>query len=124
MAASTPDGMRSEEELLAEIYREFREGLTERLDKMRAALEELTTAHNEETAQLFYRTAHSLKGTAASFEATELVQPATTLAAIGLPWYEGVVPIADDIEAAFRGLEQLGKAVEQYSARMEGDISR
>ncbi len=124
MAASTPDGMRSEEELLVEVYREFREGLPERLDKMRAALEELATAHDEETAQLFYRIAHSLKGTAASFEATELVQPATSLAAICLPWYEGVVPKADDIEAAFRGLEQLGEAVEQYSARMEGDISR
>jgi HPt (histidine-containing phosphotransfer) domain-containing protein len=116
--------MRSEEELLAEIYREFREGLPERLDRMRAALEGLVATNDEEAAQLFYRTAHSLKGTAASFEATELVQPATTLAAIGLPWYEGVMPQADEIEAAFRGLEVLGEAVRQYSVRMEGDVSR
>jgi chemotaxis protein histidine kinase CheA len=116
VTASTP-----EEELLEQVYREFREGLSQRLDTMRVALEGLAEAYSEESAELFYRTAHSLKGTAASFEATELVQPATTLAGIGLPWYDGEVPQAEEIEAALESLEQLGEAVQRYTARIEGE---
>ena len=83
---------------------------------MRSALERLAAEHSEEAAQLFYRTAHSLKGTAPSFDAGELVEPAAELARIGLPWYEGVTPRAEEIEAAFSGLDRLGAAIDEYSA--------
>ena len=113
---------RSEEELLAEIFREFREGLPLRLETLRSALQQLADGDREVT-ELFYRTAHSLKGTAPSFEADELVAPAASLAAAGLAWDEGAAPRNDEIAAAFKELERLGAAVESYTARMEGDAS-
>ncbi len=113
---------RSEEELLAEIFREFREGLPVRLETLRSALEQLADGDGE-AAELFYRTAHSLKGTAPSFEADELVGPATGLAAAGLAWYEGSEPQADQISAAFEELDRLGEAVSRYVDRMEGDAT-
>jgi HPt (histidine-containing phosphotransfer) domain-containing protein len=113
----------SEAELLAEIFREFREGLPDRLDTMRAALATLADGGEPAAVELFYRTAHSLKGTAPSFDADELVEPAASLADIGLSWYEGAAPSADEIAAAQTVLEQLSEAVQSYAERMEGNTS-
>lgn len=113
----------SEAELLAEIFREFREGLADRLETMRSALAELADGGEPAAVELFYRTAHSLKGAAPSFDADELVEPATNLADIGLAWYEGGAPSEDEIAAAYRALEQLGAAVRDYAKRAEGNAS-
>ena len=112
----TPQG---EEELLAEIFREFREGLAERLETLRTALTKLAAGDQAAATELFYRTAHSLKGTAPSFDADELVDPAAELANIGLPWYEGATPGEDEVAAAFLALERLAEAVQRYAKRME-----
>ena len=72
-------------------------------------------------AESFYRTAHTLKGTAASFEADELVEPATALAEVGLRWFEGGSLDPLDVDAASRNLERLVEAVQLYMERVEGD---
>ncbi len=71
----TADESKSPDELLAEVYREFRDGLAGRVETMRSALERLAGGYDAGAADTFYRTAHTLKGTAASFEADELVDP-------------------------------------------------
>lgn len=119
----TPDELRDEEELLAEIFREFAEGLPERLETLRSALEKLGDGHDSDAADLFYRTAHSLKGTAPSFDAHELVEHAAALSEVGLRWYEGAAPRPAEVVAAREALERLGAAVERYAARQEGRAS-
>ncbi len=123
MSGPNPEPQRSEEEQLAEIFREFRDGLPGRLETMRSALEQLADGDAGEAAELFYRTAHSLKGTAPSFDADELVEPAAGLAGIGLAWYEGADPRDGELAAAFQELERLGAAVKRYAARMEDEAS-
>jgi chemotaxis protein histidine kinase CheA len=112
-----------EDELLAEIFREFRQGLPERVEQIRASLEVLAEGYDRQAAELFYRTAHTLKGTAPSFGAHELVEPATVLTEVGKRWYEeGSVNLAE--LAAVRGdLELLNAAVERYASGSEGDAS-
>ena len=122
MSGPNDEPGRSEQELLAEIFREFREGLPLRLETLRSALQQLADGDRDAT-ELFYRTAHSLKGTAPSFVADERVAPAAVLAAVGLAWDEGAAPRNDEIAAAFKELERLGAAVESYTARMGGDAS-
>lgn len=111
------------DELLTEVYREFREGLAERSAQMRAALEALTAGYEAEATEIFYRTAHSLKGAAPSFGADELVGPATALAEVGRRWFEGEFVNDDELEVAFHDLERLDEAVERYVRAMEGGAS-
>ncbi len=117
------DEPRDVEELLAEVHREFREGLPMRLEALRSALAELMNGWNATASDLFYRTAHTLKGTAASFDANELVGPATALAKLGLRWEEGGALEREGIEQAWRELERLAEAIERYAERAEGDGS-
>ncbi|NIR45692.1 MAG: hypothetical protein GWN99_14930 [Gemmatimonadetes bacterium] len=118
-----PDEPRDVEELLAEVYREFREGLPVRLEALRSALTQLIKGWDETAADLFYRTAHTLKGTAASFDADELVTPATVLADLGLRWEEKGTLDRGEIEQAVEELERLAAAIEGYVERMEGEGS-
>ena len=48
------------EQILAQIGREFREGLPKRLDRIRSALEILARGYDAAAAEDFYRAAHSL----------------------------------------------------------------
>ncbi|MGD2217868.1 MAG: Hpt domain-containing protein [Gemmatimonadales bacterium] len=116
-----PDKGRSPDELLAEVYREFRDGLAGRVEALRATLERLAGGYDASAADTFYRTAHTLKGTAASFEADELVEPAKGLAEVGLRWLEGGDFDPLEVAAAFRQLEELEGGVQRYMERVEGD---
>jgi HPt (histidine-containing phosphotransfer) domain-containing protein len=117
----TADEGKSPDDLLAEVYREFREGLADRVEMMRSALERLAGGYDAGAADTFYRTAHTLKGTAASFEADELVEPAAALADVGLRWFEGGELDPLEVDTAFRHLERLAGAVQRYTERAEGD---
>lgn len=119
----TADEDKSPDELLAEVYREFRDGLAGRVETLRSALERLASGYDAGAADTFYRTAHTLKGTAASFEAYELVDPATGLADVGLRWFERGEFDLLEVSAAFRQLEELEGAVQRYVERMEGDAA-
>ncbi|UCC81737.1 MAG: Hpt domain-containing protein [Gemmatimonadota bacterium] len=115
------DEGKSPDELLAEVYREFRDGLAGRADTIRSALERLAAGYDAGAADTFYRTAHTLKGTAASFEADELVEPAKGLADVGLRWLEDGELDPLEVKAAYRHLEELEGAVQRYVERVEGD---
>lgn len=119
----TADEDKSPDEILAEVYREFREGLAGRVETLRSALERLASGYDAGAADTFYRTAHTLKGTAASFEAGELVEPAKALADLGLRWFEGGALDPLEVDAAFGHLERLVGAVQRYTERVEGTRS-
>lgn len=123
MSMSFQEELGGMDELLAEVYREFREGLAERSSRMRVALETLKAGYEAEATEVFYRTAHSLKGAAPSFGADELVDPATALAEVGRHWFEGELVDDEELEAAFHELERLDEAVERYVREMEGGAS-
>ncbi len=108
------------DELIAEIFKEFREGLPERVDTIRDSLETLADGYDAEAAELFYRTAHTLKGTAPSFGADGLVTPSAALADIGKRWYESGELDTKSATIALEALEQLSIAVQDYIAEMEG----
>ncbi|UCC71215.1 MAG: Hpt domain-containing protein [Gemmatimonadota bacterium] len=118
-----PDEQKSPDELLAEVRREFRDGLPSRVEKIRSALEQLAGGYDAAAADTFYRAAHSLKGTAASFEADELVGPAAALTDVGLRWFEGGELDLTEVDAAFADLERLVGAIQSYSARLEDDAA-
>jgi chemotaxis protein histidine kinase CheA len=120
MYPSADEG-KNPDELLAQVYREFRDGLAGRVHTIRAALERLAAGYDAGAADTFYRTAHTLKGTAASFEADELVEPAKGLADVGLRWFEEGELDLVEVKAAFRQLEELEIAVQRYVERSEGD---
>ncbi|UCC48042.1 MAG: Hpt domain-containing protein [Gemmatimonadota bacterium] len=120
MSTPSPDELRGADELLEEIRREFRAGLPDRLEKMRSALEELARGYDQRAAEGFYRAAHSLKGAAPSFGAHELVEPAATLAELGLRWYEGGAVAAGEVAAALQVLERLKAEMQRFVSRMEG----
>jgi len=122
MSMSFMEELGGMDELLAEVYREFREGLPSRLAEMRAALETLSDGYESGASEVFYRTAHSLKGAAPSFGAAQLVDPATALAETGRRWYEGGFVDSEELRVAFEELEQLDEAVERYVSEMEGGV--
>ncbi|KPK65856.1 MAG: hypothetical protein AMS21_03700 [Gemmatimonas sp. SG8_38_2] len=108
------------EKLIAEIHREFREGLPARLETMRDSLQILSESYESEVAELFYRTAHSLKGTAPSFGADVLVPPSAALAEVGRRWFEDGRLSVEEVSAALVKLEQLSVAMAEYAAETEG----
>jgi len=113
-------GAGERDELIAEIFKEFREGLPERVDTIRDSLETLADGYDAEAAELFYRTAHTLKGTAPSFGADGLVAPSAALADIGKRWYESGELDTKSATIALEEVEQLSIAVQDYIAQMEG----
>ncbi len=123
MSAATADGQGHEEDLIAEIFRDFRDGLPVRIETMRSALEQLAQGFDPQAAEVFYRTAHSLKGTAPSFEAHELSERVAELADVGLRWHEDGAFDAAEVPAAREGLERVREAAMRYTAEMEGDSS-
>ncbi len=120
MSMSFMEELGGMDELLAEVYREFREGLPIRLAEIRAALEALADGYERGATEVFYRTAHSLKGAAPSFGAEELVEPAAALAETGRRWFEGGFVDDEELRIALQDLGQLDEAVERYVSEMEG----
>ncbi len=116
----SPEELRAHEELLAEVSHEFSAGLPGRLETLRAALDELARGFEREVAEVFYRSAHSLKGTALSFGGREMADHAAALADTGHRWLKqaGVAP--DELTTAMEEIERLGSAVARYRARIEG----
>lgn len=112
-----------EDELLAEIFREFREGLPERVGQLRESLEVLAERYDDKAAELFYRTAHTLKGTAPSFSAHELVEPAALLAEMGKRWCEEGAVNPVELSSARDDLEALSAAVERYASSSRNDAA-
>lgn len=110
---------RDADQQLAEIHREFRVGLADRLEHLRAAFERLRAGYEAEAAEIFYRTAHSLKGTAPSFDAQELSEPAAALSALGRLWSEAAAVEAAELAAAAAALERLEAAIAAYTADPE-----
>ena len=119
MSTGYMDEQEGIEELLAEIHREFRDGLPERLEQMRVALETLANGYDAGASEEFYRVAHSLKGAAPSFDAHVLVGPAAALADIGQRWYEGRATDRAELATAFEDLERLTDSVERFVSKME-----
>ncbi len=109
------------EALLAEIHREFREGLAGRLERLRTSLERLAAGYELEAAETFYRTAHSLKGTAPAFGADALVEPAAALSSVGRRWFEEERVNSEEISSAREHLERLRGETERFIAEKEGE---
>lgn len=121
MTAGGTGGPGEMDEVLAQIYQEFRDGLPARLDRMRSALEPLVKRFEREAVETFYRTAHSLKGTAPSFGAHEVAEVAAALAAMGRRWLDEGVAAAEDLSTSARELERLGEAADRYVASEGGE---
>lgn len=109
------------DELLARIRLEFCDGLQIRLATMRSALDALDGGHDPEMVEVFYRTAHSLKGTAPSFGAHGLVESARALADTGRTWYDGAAVDPEELAGALEELERLARAIEAYSAEIKSE---
>lgn len=107
--------------LLAEIHREFREGLPRRLEHLHTSLERLAGGYDREAAETFYRTAHSLKGTAPAFDAHALVEPAAALSSVGRRWFEEETVNSEEIVSARENLERLRGETERFIAEKEGE---
>lgn len=106
--------------LLAEIHREFREGLAGRLERLHTSLEQLAAGYDREAAETFYRTAHSLKGTAPAFEAHALVEPAAALSSVGRRWFEDGTVSPEQIAGAREQFARLEHETERFIAEKEG----
>lgn len=114
--AQDPTG---EHDPVAPIRREFSAGLPARVERMRTALDEVAHGYDAAMAETLYYAAHSLKGTAASFGAHELVDHAAFLAELGRRWLRVRAVRAEQLSSALGELERLRLAVEQYRARIE-----
>ncbi|UCF40914.1 MAG: Hpt domain-containing protein [Gemmatimonadota bacterium] len=111
--ASDPDAA-GRAAAVAQVRREFADGLAARLEAMRAALDQLARGYDQEVAESLYRRAHSLKGTAASFGADDLAAHAAPLADLGAGWTHARAVTPDAVASASELLERLGAAAAQY----------
>ncbi len=124
MSESPSRGMRGWDDRVAEIRREFCEGLPARLEGLRVALGALTEGYEQVMAETFYQKAHSLKGTAPSFDAHELAEHAAFLADLGRRWLKLREVTAEQVSDASDELQRLTSAVGRYRARVEGGAAR
>ncbi len=120
MSESPSGAMRGWDDRVAEVRREFCEGLPARLEGLRVALAALTQGYEQAMAETFYRKAHSLKGTAPSFDAHELAGHAAFLADLGRRWLKVKELTPEQVSDASDELERLTSAVQRYRARVEG----
>jgi HPt (histidine-containing phosphotransfer) domain-containing protein len=100
------------------LDREFAAGLSERMATLRTALVACAGAFAAPEVETLYYRAHALKGTAASYGAHELVEPAGRLAAIGRGWLERRTTDPQQHAAAVAALADLDAAVASYRARV------
>ncbi len=120
MADFDPDVSFDSDPLLAAIRLEFSQRLPARLETMRSSLMELSRAYDPDAADAFFRAAHSLKGTAPSFGASELADGATVLAEAGRMWLAARSASSDEVTEARERLELLTEAVARFRAGIEG----
>jgi HPt (histidine-containing phosphotransfer) domain-containing protein len=109
------------ERAVAALRREFAGGLAARLDRLRTALTRLGEGVTPDALQDFHLPAHSLKGTAASYDAHELVPHATRLTALCRRWLDAAAAPRADLEEASRELDALEAAMERYQRRAAQD---
>lgn len=102
------------DEAIAQIRLEFCDSLPARLQAMRKARETLSAGYQQSLAETFFLQAHSLKGTAGAFEASELEAHATVLADIARGWPNGKSVSDEEIARAGEELELLAEAVERF----------
>lgn len=103
---------------MAKLRREFQASLPGRVATMEGALETLGFGYVPEAAERFHQSAHSLKGTAAAYEADELVEPATKLTELGLRFLGTRARTPTELTAAAELLGELRRAVDRYRLRM------
>ena len=104
---------------IAKIRQEFCAGLPRRMDGIGAALAVLGRGFDATAAEEFWRGAHSLEGTAASFGLLELSDRSGELSALGRSWLQqGTVP-PDDLSAARATLHALGTACQALLVERE-----
>jgi hypothetical protein len=106
------------EEGLAALRREFAATLPTRLAALRLALAGVGDSATPEALRAFHLPAHSLQGTAGSYEAEELVPHTARLAVLGRRWVDAGVASAAELDEASRELEALEAAGERYRRRI------
>jgi len=111
-----PDEAESFEDAIAEIRQEFDRGLPGRIDTLDSMLGILAENFDQKAAETFFYQAHSLKGTAGSFEAVPLIEPAARLSQIGRGWLEAGATSAEELSLANGELERLRQGVSEYLA--------
>ncbi len=99
---------------VAEVRKEFDEGLPDRLNTLTSALDSLTPGFESDAAETFFFNAHSLKGTAGAFGADDLVDPARALSEISRGWLRRGEASAQELADARDELERLREAVNGY----------
>lgn len=111
------------EAAVAELRREFAEGLAGRVATLRAALAALAALDAGATPEqlaAFYLPAHALAGTAAAYGADEVAAHAARLSALGAAWRRAGAAPAAEAAAAARELDGLAGAAQRYRARVAG----
>jgi signal transduction histidine kinase/CheY-like chemotaxis protein/HPt (histidine-containing phosphotransfer) domain-containing protein len=98
----------------AEVRAEFAAGLSARVSAMRAALAELNGGLAREPTERLHRLAHTLAGTAASFEAERLTVCASALETQVDQWRDGTGALPEDRDRAARTLDELAQAADEY----------
>jgi chemotaxis protein histidine kinase CheA len=110
--------MTEHEETIAELRREFSAGLPHRLEQLDTALASLRDAPSRAGIETFYLQAHSLKGTANAYGATELAECATHVSSLAGAWYDAASVPAEDLGTAAARLDALRNAVADYQEQL------
>jgi len=115
-----PDSPLEEQEAfanaLAEVQREFQQGLTDRLTLMESAFAKLEEGFDTDAAEKIFRQSHSLKGTAGAFGADILVGPAREISAIARRWVDRTSTTESELSDVRGQLVQLRRAVIHYQS--------
>jgi len=114
MPNKPPEDQVNLDEAVAEVRREFEEGLPGRLEILASALDSLTQKFDSGTAETFFFNAHSLKGTAGAFGADDLVGPARQLSGISRGWLKRGEASVQELTEAREELDRLREAVTVY----------
>jgi HPt (histidine-containing phosphotransfer) domain-containing protein len=106
----SPEDRADYADAVAAVRREFNDGLPGRVDTLESMLEVLSGGFDPAAAETFYHQSHSLKGTAGSFGAEALVQPAAELSELGRRWFDRGAVSAAELSRARRQLAKLRAA--------------
>jgi chemotaxis protein histidine kinase CheA len=109
-----PEKAESYEDAVAEIRQEFDRGLQGRVDTLDSMLAVLAEHFDGKAVETFFYQAHSLKGTAGSFEAFQLIEPATRLAELAREWLRTAAVTSQELAQARRELKRLSQGVAEY----------
>jgi chemotaxis protein histidine kinase CheA len=99
---------------VAEVRREFCEGLPNRIRLLESAVAALQGAFDSQAAEAIYFQTHSLKGTAGAFGADTLVGPAREISAIAEGWVKQGRTTSEALSEVQRELVRLTQAVTDY----------